>query len=101
MIDIYDRTIFERRNILSGEYCKDIIQKYESDPSKHQGRALGKKGPDGVVMEHINDIKKCMDLPIRNNGPWGEYTKKNSPRCERVTLLLCKTSRRNTSRRVS
>lgn len=76
MIDIYDRTIFERRNILSGEYCKDIIQKYESDQSKHPGRALGQTEPGGIVMDHISDIKKCMDLPLRNNGPWGEYTKK-------------------------
>ena len=50
------------KNILPSNFCKSIIDKFEVDSDKYQGR-LG--------MGHINlNIKKTLDLPISDRKDW-------------------------------
>ena len=55
--------IHEERNVLPNTFCKEIIEKFESDSRKQQGEL------QSGVIDHMS--KKCTDLSIEHITGWG------------------------------
>ena len=53
--------IYECDNFITPEYCKHLIDKFESDENKQIGSTLG---------GGVNPIKKSIDLIINGNDKW-------------------------------
>jgi hypothetical protein len=60
--------IHEQRNVLSKTFCRELIDKFESDSRKYKGMI----GIDRVVDTRF---KECTDLPIENITGWGVESK--------------------------
>ena len=53
--------IYEERNMLPKTFCRELIEKFESDSRKEEGTTQG-----GTVLK----IKKCTDLSIEEITGW-------------------------------
>jgi hypothetical protein len=57
--------IHEERNVLSKTFCRELIDKFESDSRKKKGTSTS----NGVV-NHVDKLKKCTDLEICRYDDW-------------------------------
>ena len=55
--------IHEERNILPKTFCRELIEKFESDSRRRPGKVQG-----GAIN---HKVKKCTDLLIQNVTGWG------------------------------
>jgi hypothetical protein len=63
--------IYEAHNMLPKTFCKEMIEKFESDSRRRQGET------QGGVIDHT--LKKCTDLSIEGITGWGvESTRLNN-----------------------
>lgn len=54
-------------NVLSPSFCKKVIDKFEQDPNKYQGKVLSVEGHDIK-----DDIKQTSELNISGPPEWQE-----------------------------
>lgn len=57
--------IFQVRELISQELCRQLIGHYERDPRKRAGRTVGSRGERGS-----HDVKISTDLEIPQDGVW-------------------------------
>tara|TARA_R110000850_G_scaffold144944_1_gene267018 strand:- start:42 stop:626 length:585 start_codon:yes stop_codon:yes gene_type:complete len=55
VIDVYDKSIFEMRNVFTAEECQEFIDYHEQSPNKRQGTLMW--------AENLN-LKKSVDIYI-------------------------------------
>jgi len=55
--------IYEAHNMLPKTFCKEMIEKFESDSRRRQGEL------QGGAIDHT--LKKCIDLSIESITDWG------------------------------
>ena len=60
--------IHEERNVLPKTFCRELIEKFESDSRKRPGKLQ-----DGVIDD---TVKKCTDLNIETITGWGVESKR-------------------------
>ena len=60
--------IYEAHNILPKTFCKEMIEKFDSDSRRRQGEVQG-----GAIN---HEVKKCTDLSIEAITGWGVESKR-------------------------
>ena len=56
--------IFEKQNALSGEFCEDVIKRFEKNTQdQYEGRI-------GQIASKDNSIKRSTDLVVSGKPPW-------------------------------
>lgn len=61
IIDVYDRSIFEMRNVFTAEECQEFIDFHEKSPNKTNGEIIESGNGNRVVN---NNIKNSTDVGI-------------------------------------
>jgi hypothetical protein len=65
MSGIQDKLIWTKKNALEKSFCKNVIDKFEKDPNKHEGM-VGRQTVDTT-------LKVSTDLAISGFDNWKEY----------------------------
>ena len=63
VIDVYDRSIFEMRNVFTAEECQTFIDYHEQSPNKHRG---GVFSGESTTESYSSDLKKSIDVNLNN-----------------------------------
>ena len=63
VIDVYDRSIFEMRNVFTAEECQTFIDYHEQSPNKHRG---GVFSGESTTESYSGDLKRSIDVNLNN-----------------------------------
>tara|TARA_R110001592_G_scaffold310128_1_gene584663 strand:- start:64 stop:717 length:654 start_codon:yes stop_codon:yes gene_type:complete len=63
IIDVYDRSIFEMRNVFTTEECKMFIDYHEQSPNKHRGGLISGAS---TTESYDGNIKRSIDVNLNN-----------------------------------
>ena len=64
IIDVYDKSIFEMKNVFTAEECQAFIDYHEQSPNQYRGQVVSDKEQREIVRTKNLNLKNSVDVNI-------------------------------------
>jgi len=64
IIDVYDKSIFEMKNVFTAEECQAFIDYHEQSPNQYRGQVVSRQEQREIVRTKNSNLKNSVDVNI-------------------------------------